>query len=277
MLKVWNACLIVATFSLALLGTFLVRSGVLQSIHAFGDNTVGPYILGLIGVVLIGSTALIVSRLDDLRSEKRIDSLVSRESVFLVNNLLLVALTAVDLLGHLLPADLRTLHRQQGLAGGALVRPLHDAAGDPARPLHRDRAAAGLAPGHLGLGQARLPDAARSSPRSPPSRWRCSATPPQEPWAFALFVFAAFALAGLAQEFWNGAAARRKLAGGSMPAALVGDRLPQPPPLRRLHRPHRHRRAADRRSPPPPASRPTAKSPCGRGRAPWSTAARSPT
>ncbi len=90
MLKVWNACLIVATFSLALLGTFLVRSGVLQSIHAFGDNTVGPYILGLIGVVLIGSTALIVSRLDDLRSEKRIDSLVSRESVFLINNLLLV-------------------------------------------------------------------------------------------------------------------------------------------------------------------------------------------
>ena len=90
MLKVWNACLIVATFSLALLGTFLVRSGVLQSIHAFGDSTVGPYILGLIAVVLIGSTALIVSRLDDLRSEKRIDSLASREAVFLVNNLLLV-------------------------------------------------------------------------------------------------------------------------------------------------------------------------------------------
>ena len=57
MLKVWNACLIVATFSMALLGTFLVRSGVLQSIHAFGDNTVGPYLLGLIGVVVIGSTA----------------------------------------------------------------------------------------------------------------------------------------------------------------------------------------------------------------------------
>ena len=157
MLKVWNACLIVATFSLALLGTFLVRSGVLQSIHAFGDSTVGPYILGLIAVVLIGSTALIVSRLDDLRSEKRIDSLVSREAVFLVNNLLLVGAQRGDLLGHLLPADLGTLHRREGLAGGALVRPLHDAAGDPARPLHRDRAAARLAPGQLGLGQAGLP------------------------------------------------------------------------------------------------------------------------
>ena len=70
MLKVWNVALIVATFSMALLGTFLVRSGVLQSIHAFGDTTVGPYILGLIGVVLLGSTALIVSRLDDLRSRE---------------------------------------------------------------------------------------------------------------------------------------------------------------------------------------------------------------
>ena len=77
MLKVWNATLVVGTFSMALLGTFLVRSGVLQSIHAFGDNTVGPYILGLIGVVLIGSTALIVSRLDDLRSPKRIETLAT--------------------------------------------------------------------------------------------------------------------------------------------------------------------------------------------------------
>ena len=103
MLKVWNACLIVATFSLALLGTFLVRSGVLQSIHAFGDSTVGPYILGLIAVVLIGSTALIVSRLDDLRSEKRIDSLASREAVFLVNNLLLVALCVTIFWGTFFP------------------------------------------------------------------------------------------------------------------------------------------------------------------------------
>ena len=103
MLKVWNACLIVATFSLALLGTFLVRSGVLQSIHAFGDSTVGPYILGLIGVVAIGSAALIVSRLDDLRSERRIDSLISREAVFLINNLLLLALVVTIFWGTFFP------------------------------------------------------------------------------------------------------------------------------------------------------------------------------
>ena len=103
MLKAWNVSLIVATFSLALLGTFLVRSGVLESIHAFGDSTVGPYILGLIAVVLVGSTALIVSRLDDLRSEKRIDSLASREAVFLVNNLLLVALCVTIFWGTFFP------------------------------------------------------------------------------------------------------------------------------------------------------------------------------
>ena len=103
MLKVWNVSLIVATFSLALLGTFLVRSGVLESIHAFGDSTVGPYILGLIAVVLVGSTVLIVSRLDDLRSEKRIDSLASREAVFLVNNLLLVALCVMIFWGTFFP------------------------------------------------------------------------------------------------------------------------------------------------------------------------------
>src|SRR3954469_10339125 len=75
MLRVWNMTLICGTFSLALLGTFLVRSGILQSIHAFGESKVGPPLLVLIATVLIGSAALIVSRLDSLRSEKRIESL----------------------------------------------------------------------------------------------------------------------------------------------------------------------------------------------------------
>src|ERR1700759_873155 len=103
MLKVWNATLIVATFSMCLLGTFLVRSGVLQSIHAFGNDTVGPYLLCVIGIVVIGSTVLLVSRLDDLRSPKRIDSLISRESVFLINNLLLVGMTLVIAWGTFFP------------------------------------------------------------------------------------------------------------------------------------------------------------------------------
>ena len=103
MLKVWNVSLITATFTLALLGTFLVRSGILESIHAFGESTVGGYFLALIAVVMLGSTALIVSRLDDLRSERQLDSLLSRESFFLVNNLVLVGLCFVVFWGTFFP------------------------------------------------------------------------------------------------------------------------------------------------------------------------------
>ena len=220
MLKAWNACLIVATFSLALLGTFLVRSGVLQSIHAFGDSTVGPYILGLIAVVLIGSTALIVSRLDDLRSEKRIDSLASREAVFVVNNLLLVALCATIFWGTFFPliAELFTGEKS------SLAAPWFDRYTTPLAiglvlftgigPLLAWRRVSwasakrvflvpGLVAAAVAVGLLLLTNAA------------------SERWAFALFVFAGFALVGLAQEFWRGAAARRSLRGGSMPQALV--------------------------------------------------------
>jgi cytochrome c-type biogenesis protein CcmF len=220
MLKVWNATLVVGAFSLALLGTFLVRSGVLQSIHAFGDNTVGPYVLGLIAVVLIGSTALIVSRLDDLRSEKRIDSLVSRESVFLVNNLLLVALTAVIFWGTFFPliSELFTGNK------ASLAAPWFDRYTTPLAILLV-----------LFTGIGPLLAWRRVTWASAKRVFRVPAIVAAvvavalvlfsdatgKPWAFALFVFSAFALTGLAQEFWRGAAARRSLTGEAMPAALV--------------------------------------------------------
>jgi cytochrome c-type biogenesis protein CcmF len=219
MLRTWNVSLIVATFTLALLGTFLVRSGVLQSIHAFGASTVGTPILTLIAVVLIGSTALIVSRLDDLRSEKRIDSLFSREAVFLVNNFLLVALCAVIFWGTFFPliAELFTGER------ASLAAPWFDRYATPlaillvlftgigpllawrrvswesARRVFVAPIAVAVA---VAIGTAILFDAGR------------------RPWALLLFCFAAFALTALAQELWRGAAARRALSGGSIPAAM---------------------------------------------------------
>jgi cytochrome c-type biogenesis protein CcmF len=221
MLKVWNACLIVATFSLALLGTFLVRSGVLQSIHAFGDNTVGPYVLGLIAVVLIGSTALIVSRLDDLRSQKRIDSLASREAVFLVNNLLLVALTAVVFWGTFFPliSELFTGTK------ASLAAPWFDRYTTPLAILLVLFTGIGplLAWRRVTWASAKrvfLVPAIVAAVTAASLILFSDAT--EQLWAFSLFVFAAFALTGLGQEFWRGAAARRSLAGGSMPAALVG-------------------------------------------------------
>jgi len=221
MLKVWNACLVVATFSLALLGTFLVRSGVLQSIHAFGDSTVGPYILGLIAVVLIGSTALIVSRLDDLRSEKRIDSLASREAVFIVNNLLLVALCATIFWGTFFPLiselftgtksslaapwfDRYTTPLAIGLVLFTGIGPLLAWRRVSWATAKRVFLAPAVSAAVVGVALVLFTDALH------------------KPWAFALFLFASFALVGLVQEFWRGAKARRTLKGGSMPAALVG-------------------------------------------------------
>src|SRR6266540_3351100 len=103
MLKLWNVSLIVGTFVLSLLGTFLVRSGILDSIHAFGASTLGKPFLAFIVILLVASAALIISRRPYLRSEGRIDSLLSRESFFLLNNLALVGLCFVIFWGTFFP------------------------------------------------------------------------------------------------------------------------------------------------------------------------------
>ena len=103
MLRIWNVALIVATFMLALLGTFLVRSGILDSIHAFGESTLGKPFLAFIALALVASVALVVSRRDDLRSEARIDALVSREVFFLLNNLVLILICVVIFWGTFFP------------------------------------------------------------------------------------------------------------------------------------------------------------------------------
>lgn len=93
MLKVWNMVLIILTFTLTLLGTFLTRSGVISSVHSFTQSNLGPFFLGFIGLVLIGSAALLYDRLDALKSQNELDSLLSRESGFLLNNLIFLGAT----------------------------------------------------------------------------------------------------------------------------------------------------------------------------------------
>src|SRR5436309_8704482 len=84
MLKMWNVSLILGSGTLAILGTFLVRSGILDSIHAFGASTLGiPFVL-LIATMVIGSIALVGGRRAQLRSDAQLDSLLSREAVFLL-------------------------------------------------------------------------------------------------------------------------------------------------------------------------------------------------
>ncbi len=92
MLKRWNMALIMLTFCLMLNGTFLTRAGLISSVHTFAQSAIGPLFLGFIAVVFIFSLVLFALRWDDLRSDNELDSLFSRESFFLLNNLIFMGL-----------------------------------------------------------------------------------------------------------------------------------------------------------------------------------------
>lgn len=218
MLKVWNVSLILATGMLCLLGTFLVRSGILESIHAFGASTLGIPFMVLISAMLLGSVALVISRRDSLRSEHRLDSLWSRESIFLANNIVLVGLCLVVWWGTFFP-----------LISEAVT-------GDPASvgPPWFDRYVvpltillvllSGIAP-LIAWRRSTLANARRNM------LWPLVtagvalvvllvAGIGERPWALAMFVVAAFVLAAVWQEFWRGTVARRAMAGEAPPRAL---------------------------------------------------------
>jgi cytochrome c-type biogenesis protein CcmF len=110
MLRVWNLSLVCATFSLTILGTFLTRSGVLDSVHAFSAGGVGGWLLFFFGVVALGSVALIGWRGDKLRTPGSIDSPMSREAAFLANNLLFAVFALVVLLGTTFPLLIEALN-----------------------------------------------------------------------------------------------------------------------------------------------------------------------
>ncbi len=103
MLKVWNLLLIILTYSLALFGTLLTRSGILSSVHSFAMGATGPLFVAMILIVLMGSLQLLWSRRHLLRSQHELDSLVSREATFLTNNLVLLGATFAIFWGTVFP------------------------------------------------------------------------------------------------------------------------------------------------------------------------------
>jgi cytochrome c-type biogenesis protein CcmF len=117
MLRVWNLSLVIATFCLTILGTFLTRSGVINSVHSFTKSSIGPALLGFLGFVAIGGLALIAWRGDRLRTPGRIDSAVSRESAFLLNNLLFAGFAFVVLTGTVFPLLVESLQNRQMTVG----------------------------------------------------------------------------------------------------------------------------------------------------------------
>ena len=219
MLKVWNVSLALATGTLAIMGTFMVRSGILDSIHAFGGATLGVPFLILIAVLLCGSIYLVVSRRENLASEHRLDSLLSREAIFLFNNLVLVGLAFVIFWGTWFPKISEALTGQAASVGPpwfdrytvplALILVLLSGIGPVIAWRRatlagvRRNLAVPVAAGVLALIVL------------------LAAGVTQKATALAMFCCAAFVLGSVAQELWRGTRVRRSASGEVPPLALM--------------------------------------------------------
>jgi cytochrome c-type biogenesis protein CcmF len=224
MLRIWNVSLVIGMFVLSLLGTFLVRSGVLESIHAFGASTLGRPFLVFIGVVLFGSVALVLSRLDDLRSQARLDSMFSREAVFLLNNLVLVGLCFVIFWGTFFPLISEALTGDESTLGppwfSRYTVPLAIAltllSGIGPIIAWRRVTLANLRRSFLGPVAAAAVTFVVLLAFTPV---------PDSTSSLVMFTLIAFVIAVTVQEFWRGASARRVMTRESWPTAtarLVG-------------------------------------------------------
>jgi cytochrome c-type biogenesis protein CcmF len=219
MLKIWNVSLVLATGILSILGTFLVRSGILDSIHAFGASTLGVPFVILIGLLIASSIGLVLWRRETLRSENRLDSLLSREAVFLANNLVLVAMAFVVFWGTFWPLIAEALSGSRRALGPpwfdrytvplAIVLVLLSGIG----PLIAwRRATAANARRNFALPVAlTLVAAVVLAALGLASR----------PLAFAMFACGAFVVACVGQEFWRGVTVRRATTGQGPVRALT--------------------------------------------------------
>src|ERR687891_1843233 len=222
MLRVWNVVLVSLAFGLSLFGTFLTRSGVVNSIHSFAQGPIGAWFVAFIALVVAFSLYLLFTRLPLLRSRTRLESLVSREATFLYNNLLLVAFCLTILWGVLFPIVSEAIRGEQRTVGPGYYNFFFKSFGLPLLllmgigPLIAWRRASLRALGRTFLwplgaavaaGIVLLALGAGSSPLG-----------------LIAYTFSAFVLASIVLEFARGTRARRALRAPPPPAAL-------PPPL----------------------------------------------
>jgi cytochrome c-type biogenesis protein CcmF len=219
MLKTWNFILVILSFNLAIFGTFVVRSGVITSVHSFAQSAIGPYFLTFLGVTTVVSVLALFRRWGQIRSAQRFDSLLSREAGFLLNNLLFIAVLAATFWGTIFPLLSEAVQGTKITVGAPFYNQVNG-------PLF-------LAIMLL-MGFGPLLGWRRTSPSL---LWRNLRWPllitvvgtaalfvlgVQRPVAIVAAV--AIMLTGVVhvQEFWRGAAARRSTTRESWPAALLG-------------------------------------------------------
>ena len=103
MLKIWNVVLIIITYGLTIIGTFLTRSGVVNSVHSFTQSEIGPAFLVFLAVVLVVGFALLFRRIQMLESEHKMEAVLCRENAFLAQNVIFVGMAFTVLLGTTFP------------------------------------------------------------------------------------------------------------------------------------------------------------------------------
>jgi cytochrome c-type biogenesis protein CcmF len=217
LLKHWNMVLIILTYCLVIFGTFLTRSGVLSSVHAFAQSAIGPMFFGFIGLTFITSLSLLLYRWDELKSETQMTSLLSREALFLLNNLLFMGILIVCFWGVIFPLVSELVTGQKVTVG----------------PPFYERATAPLFAGLLFLmGIAPLAAWRHSTAKTlGRSVWKPTsfsvvgliiplASGVRQPAALLGFWLAAFVASVTLYEFWRGAMARHKRSGEGLPLAL---------------------------------------------------------
>ena len=218
MMKRWNVALVILAFCLMIEGSFLTRSGVISSVHTFAESPIGPLFTGFLAIVFFGCLFLLVWRWDDLRSDNELDSLLSRESAFLLNNLLFIGIAFIVWWGTHFPLI------SEAVTGNKLV----------VGPPYFEKATGPLFAGILLLmGIAPLMPWRQVTSRKLfwTLKWPIAVgsltmvllytlTWIRIPGAVAAFGFCAFSLAATLMEYWRGIAARRKAHGESFFEAL---------------------------------------------------------
>jgi cytochrome c-type biogenesis protein CcmF len=217
MLKHWNMILVILTYDLVIFGTFLTRSGVLSSVHAFAQSAIGPAFFGFIGLTFITSLGLLLNRWNDLKAEAQMTSLLSRESLFLVNNLLFIGILVVCFWGVIFPLVSELVTGQKVTVG----------------PPFYERATGPLFAGLLLLMGVAPLAAWRHSTAKTLGRaiWKpflaslviviaLLASGMRQPAAILGFWLVAFVAFVTLYEFWRGTLARHRKSGESLPIAL---------------------------------------------------------